>query len=64
MTAARRPHPDDIALPSHVVVSGRSAGGKGRGDTVFHPSIGDVTQTDSGSGKAEAVHLGQRRPDC
>ena len=38
MTAARRPHPDDIALPSRVGVSGRSAGGNDRGDTVFHPS--------------------------
>ena len=40
MTAARRPHPDDLALPSQVGVSSRSAGGNDRGDTVFHPNIG------------------------
>lgn len=40
MTAVRRPHPDDIALSSHVGVSGRSSDGNDRDDTVFQPSSG------------------------
>ena len=38
MTAVGRPHPDDIALSSHVGVSGRSSAGNDRDDTVFQPS--------------------------
>ena len=35
MTAVRRPHPGDIALPSHGSVSGRSSGGNDSDDSAF-----------------------------